>query len=61
MAKQKTRKFGGKIYKLADFSSSRRMANTLASDYRNKGYLARVTSGGRPVFYDVWVRKQGKK
>lgn len=57
MAKQKTRKFGGKVYVLADFSSSKRMANILASKQREKGYLARVTSGGRPVFYEVWVRK----
>lgn len=33
------------------------MANILASRQREKGYLVRVTSGGRPVFYDVWVRK----
>ena len=58
MAKQKTRKFGEKVYVLADFSSSKRFANTSASDYRERGYLARVTSGGRPVFYEVWVRRR---
>lgn len=57
MRKQKTRKFGDKVYVLADFSSSKRMANVSASKYRERGYLVRVTSGGRPVFYDVWVRK----
>lgn len=61
MVKQKTRKFGDKVYVLADFSSSKRMANTMASNRREEGYLVRVTSGGRPVFYDVWVRKAKRK
>lgn len=59
--KQKTRKFGDKTYVLADFSSSKRMANITASRHREQGYLVRVTSGGRPVFYDVWVRKGRRK
>ncbi len=57
MPKQKKRKFGSKTYILGNFSASKRMANIMAKNYREDGYLARVTSGGRPVFYDVWIRQ----
>ena len=57
MPKRRTRKFDGKVYTLKDFTSSRRLANNLASEFRADGYLARITSGGRPVFYDIWTRK----
>jgi len=58
MPEQKTRKFEGKTYRLVNFFTSKRKANALASEWREKGYRVRVTTGrGRPVYYDVWVRK----
>lgn len=54
----KTKKFGGKLYKMRGWRDTKGDAEAKARDIRSGGVPVRITKTQHPVGYAIWARNK---